>query len=274
MPDDPGAQSQPSGQAAPTQPPAGGSSSSQSSPSPDTPAAPQKETSQQELQREEHQRIMGVLPTFNVTDNKDAAPMTAKEKFQLFFKSTTDPWVFFLAAADAGISQAKGDFPEYGQGIEGYAKRFGASYTDTFDGNLWGNAILTSLLHEDPRYYRKGQGSFSSRFLWAASTTVWCKRDSGSWGPNYANVIGNFIGGAISNIYYPDSQRGVGLTLTRGATVTAEGTIGAELIEFWPDIERHYMRKRAEKAARKEAQQDAQRSGAAPDVTRHAPPQP
>ena len=200
--------------------------------------------------------------------------MTPRQKFALFFRSTTDPWVFFLAAADAGISQAKGDFPEYGQGVEGYAKRFGASYVDTFDGNLWGNAILTTLWHEDPRYYRKGVGSFSKRFLWAASTTVWCKRDNGSWGPNYANVAGKFIGGAISNIYYPESQRGVGLTLTRGVTVTAEGTIGAELIEFWPDIERHYMRKRAEKAAKKAAQEDAQHAGAAPAVVRHPPPQP
>jgi hypothetical protein len=228
----------------------------------------------QQAVKEEHPRILGIIPTRNVTDNQEAGPLTPKEKFSLFFRSTTDPWVFFLASADAGISQAKGDFPEYGQGVEGYAKRLGASYADTFDGNLWGNAILTTLWHEDPRFYRKGEGSFSNRFLWAAATTVWCKRDNGTWGPNYANVAGNFIGGAISNIYYPESQRGVSLTLTRGATVTAEGTIGAELLEFWPDIERHYLRKRAEKAEKEAAQQDAQHTGAAPAVVRHPPEQP
>jgi hypothetical protein len=229
----------------------------------------QQQTSQQQLEQQEHQRILGVMPTFNMTNNAAALPLTPKQKFQLFFRGSTDPFVFLLAGIDSGIGQAENSFPEYGQGAEGYAKRFGASYADTFDGNLWGNAILPSLLHEDPRYYRKGKGSFMSRFWWAAGSTVWSKRDNGSWGLNYANVGGNLIGGAISNVYYPASQRGLGLTFERAATVTAEGTIGAELIEFWPDIANHYMRKHREKQAREAAARDAQASGTAAPV----PPQ-
>ena len=126
--------------------------------------------------------------------------------------------------------------------MQGYGKRLGASYTDSFIGNFWGNAVLTSWWHEDPRYFQKGTGTYTHRFLWAATATVWCRRDNGSWGPNYANVAGNLIGAAIANVYYPASYRTVGDTITRGLSVTAQGIIGAEVIEFWPDIVRHYGR--------------------------------
>jgi len=133
--------------------------------------------------------------------------------------------------------------------VEGYAKRWGAGYTDYFTGNLLGNAVLASLLKEDPRYFQKGTGSFATRALWAAGGTVWCKRDNGTWGPNYANVMGNLMGAAVSNLYYPESDRTVGGTLGRGFTVTAQAIIGSEVIEFWPDIVRHHRRKQAEKLA-------------------------
>jgi hypothetical protein len=134
--------------------------------------------------------------------------------------------------------------------MRGYAKRFGAAYTDYFTGNFFGNAVLTSILHEDPRYFQKGTGSFTSRALWASASTVWCRRDNGTWGPNYANVTGNLMGSAISNFYYPKSDRTARGTIERGLTVSAEGIIGAEVIEFWPDIVRHYRRKQAKKLAR------------------------
>jgi len=198
------------------------------------------------------------MATFNTTANKDALPLSAGQKYQLFFKSASDPWPFVLTAFGAGIDQAENSFPEYGQGIQGYGKRFGAGYADYFTGNLLGNAVLASLLKEDPRYFQKGTGSSTSRFLWAASSTVWCKRDKGGWGPNYANVGGNLIGSAIARAYYPESERTVSDTITDGLTVSAEGVIGSEVIEFWPDIARHYKRKHAEKLARQAAQRDAQ----------------
>jgi hypothetical protein len=194
--------------------------------------------------------VMRVMATFNTTGNKDAVPLTAGQKYQLFFKSATDPWPFLLAAFLAGTDQADNSFPQYGQGVKGYAKRFGASYTDYFVGNFFGNAVLASALHEDPRYYQKGTGSYVGRALWAASGTVWCKRDSGTWGPNYANVMGNMVGAAISNLYYPAPNRTVGGTLERGVSVTAQAIIGSEVIEFWPDIVRHHRRKQAEKLAK------------------------
>ena len=201
--------------------------------------------------------MMGVMATFNTTSNKDALPLSSGQKFKLFFKSETDPWPFLLAGAVAGIGMAEDSYPSWGQGAQGYAKHYGAAYSDAFIGNFFGNAVLTSLLREDPRYFQKGTGSPVHRLLWAAASSVWCKRDNGKFGPNYANVVGNLIGAAISDTYYPASQRTVGNTISNGFTVTAQGVIGAEIIEFWPDLVRHHKQKQAEKLARQAAQSDA-----------------
>lgn len=211
-------------------------------------------TSQEQLKLQEKQRVFGVMATFNTTANKDALPLSTGQKYQLFFKSATDPWPFVLTAFGAGIDQADNSFPEYGQGMQGYAKRYGAAYTDYFTGNLLGNAVLAGVLKEDPRYFQKGTGSFMSRFLWAATSTVWCKRDNGTWGPNYANVVGNLMGAAVSNLYYPEAERTASDTISRGFTVTAQAIVGSEVIEFWPDLVRHHRRKQAEKLARQAAQ--------------------
>jgi hypothetical protein len=241
-------------QTAPSGAPAGRDSSSAPAPASQTDAQKsQREQAQEQLKAEEHQRVMGVMATFNTTTNRDALPLSPGQKFQLFFKGETDPWPFGLALVVAGINQAENTYPEWGQGVQGYAKRFGGAYTDAFIGNFFGNAVLTSILHEDPRYFQKGTGGFTKRLLWAAASTIWCRRDNGTWGPNYANVGGNLIGSAISRVYYPASQRTVGDTIEDGFTVSAEGIVGSEVIEFWPDIVRHYKRKREEKAARQQA---------------------
>jgi hypothetical protein len=259
-------------------PAATGQSGSQTSPAPSKtpPLTPeeQRKKAQEQLEQEEHQRVWAVVATFNTTANREAIPLSPGQKFQLFFKSAMDPWPFLLAAVLAGTNQAQNSFPEYGQGVQGYAKRFGASYGDYFIGNLMGNAVLASLLHEDPRYYQKGTGSYTRRILWAASGTVWCKRDNGTWGPNYANVVGNLMGTAISNVYYPASDRTVGGTISRGFSVTAQGIIGSEVIEFWPDIVRHHRRKKAEKLARKNGVPGTPQPAPQPSSPLTHPPQP
>jgi hypothetical protein len=258
LPDNPSPQVQP-GDSEKTSPPQTNSATpaGQSSSLQTTPATPPL-TAAEQLKLQEKQRILGVMATFNTTQNHNALPLSPRQKFQLFFKSVSDPWPFALTAVVAGISQADDDFSAYGQGMQGYAKRYGAAYTDYFTGNFFGNAVLPSLLHEDPRYYQRGHGKFITRALWAAGSTGWCKRDNGTWGPNYANITGNLIGAAISNVYYPEAQRSVGDTIQRGVTVTVEGAVGAELIEFWPDIARHYKNKKAEKLAREAAKGNSQ----------------
>jgi len=203
----------------------------------------------EELRKQEHQRILlGLAPNFNTSNVQDAEPLSAKQKFELAAHSALDPFTFFAAGVDALLSQAKNDFPTYGQGAKGYGKRFGASYLDTFDGTMIGNALLPSLLKQDPRYYRRGTGSFRSRFLHAVTSTVECKNDNRKWAPNYSNMLGNLVAGGISNLYYPPSDRGVGLTFERAAVVSGEGAIGAVLVEFWPDISRRLSRKKSDAA--------------------------
>src|ERR1700678_1149067 len=134
---------------------------------------------EEQLKAQEKQRVMGVMATFNTTRNPDALPLSPGQKFKLYFKSETDPWPFLLAAVVGGIGQAKDTYPEWGQGMKGYGRRAGAAYADAFIGNFFGNAVLPTLLHEDPRYFQKGKGSVASRILWATGSTVWCKRDNG-----------------------------------------------------------------------------------------------
>ncbi len=191
---------------------------------------------EEELKREEKQRILGVVPEFNTINSQNAATLSSVQKFQLAFKSVTDPFTFVAAGIDAGLSQWENEYPGYGQGGSGYGKRLGASYADTFDGTMIGNALFPTLLHQDPRYFRKGSGGFIRRVLYAASTTVICKGDNGRWQPNYSNLLGNVAAGGIANLYYPPADRGAGLTFERAFTVSAEGAAGAILAEFWPDV--------------------------------------
>jgi hypothetical protein len=249
-------------QATQPQVPAPASTPDQNQQTPPLTPEEQHKKAQEQLEQQEKQRVWAVVATFNTTSNQQALPLSSGQKFQLFFKSAFDPWPFLLAAVLAGTNQAQNSFPEYGQGVQGYAKRFGASYGDYFIGNFMGNAVLSSVLKEDPRYYQMGHGKAIKRALWAASGTVWCRRDSGTWGPNYANVMGNLIGTSISNVYYPAEDRTVGGTISRGISVTAQGIIGSEVIEWWPDIVRHHRKKEAEKLAKQ---------GIGPDAT---PPPP
>jgi hypothetical protein len=234
-------------------PPAREESGTKDSATQSTEEKSQHEKAEEQLKEQERQRIAGVMAAFNTTRNRDAVPLSPGQKFRLFFKSATDPWPFFLTGVVAGIGQAEDSYSEWGQGFQGYAKRYGAAYSDYFIGNFFGNAVLPSLLHEDPRYFQKGTGRAATRVLWAAASTVWCRRDKGTWGPNYSNIAGNMIGAAIARVYYPASERTVGDTIDDGLTVTVEGIVGAEVIEFWPDLERHFKRKHAEKLARQAA---------------------
>jgi hypothetical protein len=232
----------------------------------------QHDKAQEQLEAQEHQRVAGVMATFNTTSNRNALPLSPGQKFQLFFHSSIDPWPFMLAAVVSGIGQADDSYPVWGQGLKGYSKRYAAAYSDAFIGNFFGNAVLPIALHEDPRYFQKGTGTAMHRFLWAAGSTVWSRRDKGTWGPNYANIGGNLIGAAIARVYYPASERTVSDTINDGLTVSAEGIVGAEVIEFWPDLARHMKRKHEEKLARQAAQRDAQSAAPSAPGSKQATP--
>ena len=215
-----------------------------------------KKASEDELQRELHQRIGVVVPNFNAVLDGNSLPLTPGQKMRASFRSAVDPYQFGLALFTSAIGQAKNSHSSYDpipgtnpvqyteegfqQGWGAFGKRFGAGYTDQFDGTILGNGVFPVLLHQDARYFRMGTGSFKKRFLYSISTTVRCKGDNGKWQPNVSNLLGNLAAGGISNLYYPAADRGFGLTMEQGFLVTGEGTFGALLIEFYPDVVRHF----------------------------------
>ncbi len=213
-----------------------------------------REEAEREVKAQEKQRVGGVMPEFNVVLNGKAVPLTPKQKFDLSFHTIIDPYTFALAFIfGGGLGELEDSHTGYGHGTAGFFKRVGASYADNVDGNVIGNALLPIILHQDPRYFRKGEGTVKSRIYYSAMTSFICHSDKGKLQFNYSNVGGNFIAGAISNAYYPQDERGVGLTIDNAIFVTLEGMLGAQILEFSPDItdkiKRHNQRKREEKAA-------------------------
>jgi hypothetical protein len=172
------------------------------------------EVAQEQLHEEEQQRVFGVIPNFYVVYAPNAQPLNTRQKFHLAWKSSIDPVTFVITGATAGIEQADNGLSGYGQGAQGYAKRFGASYADNFVGTMIGSAILPSILKQDPRYFYKGTGTIRSRIFYAIANSVVCKGDNGQWQTNYSGILGSLAAGGISNLYYPASDRnGVSLTI-------------------------------------------------------------
>ncbi|HVI10252.1 MAG TPA: carboxypeptidase-like regulatory domain-containing protein [Candidatus Binatia bacterium] len=166
-----------------------------------------EEIAEDQIRIEEHQRVLGVIPNFYVSYNPHAVPLSPRQKFQLAEKTVIDPFTFVIVAGTAGVEQWQNHFIGYGQGTEGYAKRFGANYADTLTGTFIGGAILPSLLKQDPRYFYKGTGGVRARFLYAVAMSFVCKGDNGHWQPNYSGILGSLAAGGISNLYYPAADR-------------------------------------------------------------------
>ncbi|HEY3975608.1 MAG TPA: carboxypeptidase-like regulatory domain-containing protein [Candidatus Sulfotelmatobacter sp.] len=194
---------------------------------------PRVEIAEEQLKVEEHQRIFGAIPNFYVSYAPDTVALTSQQKFKLAWKTVIDPVTLLMVGGAAGVQQAQDHFEGYGQGAEGYGKRFGANYADAVAGTFVGGAILPSLLKQDPRYFYKGTGSKSSRFLYALASAFVCKGDNGRWQPNYSNVLGSLAAGGISNIYYPAQDRdGLGLTFENAGLALGSGAVTNLMQEF------------------------------------------
>lgn len=191
--------------------------------------ASSKDVAAEQVKIEERQRVFGFIPNFYVVYDHDAVPLSAKLKFKLALKASTDPVFFAAVAFTAGIHQA-GDTPDFGQGAKGYGQRVGAIYANGVDDIMIGEAILPSLLHQDPRYFYQGTGSKRSRTFHALANAFICKGDNGRWEPNYSNVGGDLAAGAISNLYYPRANRGAGIVF-ENALIAAGGRMANGLVQ-------------------------------------------
>jgi len=196
-------------------------------------ALTQEEIAQEQVRDEEKQRILGIIPNYYVTYDRHPVPLTAKQKFHLAYKSSVDPITFLGVGALAAADQAANRWKGYGQGAEGYAKRYGATYANVFVGTYIGAAILPSILKQDPRYFYRGTGSKKSRLLYAIASQFIAKGDNGKWQPNYSNIGGDLAAGAFSNLYYPStSHHGASLVFSTALVRLGETTAAAIFQEF------------------------------------------
>ena len=169
----------------------------------------QEEVGEQQIKVQETQRVFGFLPNFYVSYIPDAVPLTSKQKMKLAWKTSVDPITIASVGVVAGIEQQRNWFRAYGQGAQGFAKRFGATYADVVAGTFLGSAVMPSLLKQDPRYFYKGTGRWSSRLWYALSRSVITRGDSGNWQPNYSNFLGNLAAAGIATSYRPAQNRNV-----------------------------------------------------------------
>ena len=175
-----------------------------------TVVASSEELAAEQVKIEEHQRVMGFIPNFYVSYDKNAVPLTPKLKFHLALKVAIDPVTFAGTGFVAAINQAS-HYPDYVEGMKGYGQRFGSTYLNGLTDIMISGAILPSLLRQDPRYFYQGTGSSKSRLIHALSSPIICRGDNGQWQPNYSSLGGYLASGAIANAYYPNANRGVGL---------------------------------------------------------------
>jgi len=173
-------------------------------------------------------------------------PLRPAEKFKLARQDAFDPGTVALAALFAGESQLTNATPSFGQGIAGYARYWGTAYADFAIGDYMTEAIYPTLLHQDPRYFRRGVGSGRSRLGYAMSQIFWTHKDSGGTQFNFSEVLGNSTAVAISNAYYPDN-RTVSNALSKLGTQLGVDMASNVLKEFWPEFERKFTRKHRDK---------------------------
>ena len=186
----------------------------------------------QQVNLEQKQRILGVIPNFYVVYDKDAVPLTTKLKYKLAYKAATDIVSIAGDFVFAGINQASDTRPHYQQGAEGYAQRFGASYADSFSNVMIGGAVLPGILHQDPRYFYQGTGTKMSRLKHAIANPFFCRGDNGRTQFNYSGIGGNLIAASLANLYYPETDRGAGLVFSTTLVNTGGRLANAVIQEF------------------------------------------
>jgi hypothetical protein len=192
----------------------------------------------------EDKRIFGVIPNNRTTEESiPFEAISAKQKLTIAAKDSFDWPVFPTAAAFAGLYQIENQNPSFGQGVKGYALRFATAYGDQTIGNLMTEAFVPIVTHEDPRYFRRGEGSFWGRAGFALKQIVITRTDSGGQTFNFSEWGGNAAAVAISNAYYPDT-RTASDNVQRLLIACGTDAFSNVLKEFWPDVKKKLQKLR------------------------------
>jgi len=192
-------------------------------------------------------RILKIIPDYQTVENsrQDVAPMTAKEKWNLAWKELIDPFNIASAGLGAAMSQGDNETPKYGHGARALGERFGAAIGDFGSQNVFSAGVFATLLHQDPRYFRRGPPSgFFARVADSLKQIVITRQDSGRHAFNASNFLGMAAGIGLSNVYYPSASRTGTVMASRVATSLTGDVMGNLMSEFWPDIEKKFFRKK------------------------------
>lgn len=193
-----------------------------------------------------NQRILGVIPDFQTVRDPNApvVPLTVGQKFMLAYKETADPFNLANAMMTAGFSQMADETPKYGHGSAAYGERFAAAVADCGTQNFFSAGLLASVLHQDPRYFRKGpQSRFLPRVAYSVSRIVVARQDSGSEAFNASGIFGMLLGIGASNVYYPGASVRNSVMVDRIYTSLLGGVTGNLMSEFWPDVQKFLQQK-------------------------------
>jgi hypothetical protein len=189
-------------------------------------------------------RLFWIIPTYKVTESKTPTLLSPGQKIHIVVNDLTDPYTIGYTAFIAGIAQANNDFPAYGQGTQGYFKRFGAAYADQASAGFFGGFLFPSLLHQDPRYYRMGSGPVRKRFVHSLIRPVVTYNDSDGKAFNWSGLLGSLAASGLANAYYPEEDRGAGKTFARVGMGIPYSVIDHLVDEFGPDLERKFHKKK------------------------------
>jgi hypothetical protein len=190
-------------------------------------------------------RLFYTLPNFLTVNNQQLPPLTTGQKFKAVARGSFDyveyPWYGVLA----GISQAENSEPGFGQGAEGYGKRYASAFADGTIENFMVGAVLPSTFKEDPRFYQVSTGSFVHRAGYAVSRIFITRADSGREQFNFSEILGSALSAGIStNTYHPRADRNFPNTMSVWGTQLGYDTVTIVVKEFWPDIRRAISHKR------------------------------
>jgi hypothetical protein len=168
-------------------------------------------------------------PSASQRASSNGGSLTLGERFSIYGHALTRPYTVVGPALGAGIGQWEDEPPEWGQGVEGYARRFGSGMGRHFIAETirFGFAAADG---EDPRYQRSDETGVWDRARHAIVETFTSQTSSGTRIPAFSRFAGVYGAAFISNTWYPDSRATTGYALRRGSTALGS-SLGFHLFE-------------------------------------------
>jgi hypothetical protein len=187
-----------------------------------------------------NRRILGVIPDYQTVDARVTTPLSVRQKWELAFRESVDPFNIVSAGIGAAFSQDGNQTPKYGEGGGAFGKRYGAALADMTTQNVFSAGLLATVLHQDPRYFRMGPegGKIPKRVVYSLTRLFIARQDNGKETFNTCGIGGMILGIAASNLYYPAASANGEVMVGRLTTSLFSGVTGNLMSEFAPDLQK------------------------------------